>query len=65
MSKIKSLLPEDFTIQTVEPEFEETPVDARNLLIDIVSIEKAEREWTLSKYSDAEIKAEYLKRFPF
>lgn len=42
--------------------FRETAADRLALAIEQ---EKADRDWQLSKYSDAEIKAEYLKRFPF
>jgi hypothetical protein len=69
MSKIKVLLPEDITLEYSDPfdipsevHYEKTSADN---LWDAIEVEKADREWQLSKFTDTEIADEYKKRFPF
>lgn len=71
MSKIKEIIAEDLFLERSEPFFypgeEEVifPKTAADRLFDAIAQESADREWQLSKYTDDEIKTEYLKRFPF
>lgn len=71
MSKTKEIIAEDLFLERSEPFFypgeEEVtfPKTSADRLSDAMEQEKADRDWQLSKYTDSEIKAEYLKRFPF
>ena len=71
MGNIKAIITEDETLERSEPFFypgeEEVtfPQTSADRLSDAMEQEKADRDWQLSKYTDSEIKAEYLKRFPF
>lgn len=41
------------------------PTNATDSLLGAIEMEKGYKEWELSRYTDAEIKAEYEKRYPF
>lgn len=41
------------------------PGEAKDNLLNAIEIEKADREYQLSKYSDQELKDELLRRRPF
>lgn len=70
MSKINVIIAEDLSLEHSEPFFypgEEVtfPETSSDRLFNAIEAEEADRQYQLSKYSDTEIKEEYLKRFPF